>query len=177
MKAWVFSIGEPTTELCVKQIERAGHDVTLLQDDTNLWRKLWTFYNQALETGDEECMRVDADIIPNDNVVNFKNESGWTAAFGYDWYKQDGGSISIHIMKREIIELCAKHIQSAKYKNRPETWLWRIDEINPHTKVSDQGIFGVHGYSQTGHRDRIKKLKQSRGQEYNWNLVQEIESL
>jgi len=68
MKAFVFSIGERTTGLCVEQLEKMGFEVILYKDNTSLWDKLKRFYTEALETNEDKFLRIDADIIPNQNV-------------------------------------------------------------------------------------------------------------
>lgn len=178
MKCYIFSIGEPTTNLCVELMESYGFDVTLFQDDTTLWEKLKRFYTEASESEDRYFMRIDADIIPNANVKKLQhNLSLWTCASGYDWYKQDRGAISIHVMNRSIINKCLEHIDEAKDKIRPETYLWRLDDINRHTVIEESYSCGLHGYGQKSHRERIKTLKYNRDQKYDWDLIEKIEAL
>lgn len=177
MKAYVFSIGEKTTDLCAELMKSYGFEIILFQDQTSLWEKLKRFYTEALETDDNNFVRIDADIIPNKNVKILAEGVGWDCASGYDWYKQDRGAISVHVMSREVIEKCLKHIEEAKDKVRPETYLWRLPDINPYTEVRDEFGCGIHGYGQRDHRKRIKALKDSRGQAYDWDLVEKIEAL
>lgn len=176
MKAFIFSIGEKTTDLCCELMTEYGFEVILYQDGTTLWDKLKRFYTEALESDDEEFFRIDADIIPSKNVKQLQNLYPWTCAWGLDWYKQDLGSISIHRMHRDIIEKCLLNIDEARRKIRPETYLWRLPEINEFT-TNAKGYFGIHGYGQANHRERIKHLKYLREQEYDWGLVERIESL
>lgn len=178
MKAYVFSIGERTTELCCELMREYGFEVILYQDQTSLWEKLKRFYTDALATNDQDFVRIDADIIPNRNVVRLASQStGWTCASGYDWYKQDRGAISVHVMSRAVIEECLKHIEEAMNKVRPETHLWRHPLINPDTRVEESFSCGIHGYGQGDQRERIKSLKASRNQDYDWPLVERIEAL
>lgn len=178
MKTYVFSIGEPTTDLCVELMKSYGFEVILYQDQTSLWEKLKRFYTEALESEGNYFMRIDADIIPNSNVKRLANsQSLWTCATGYDWYKQDRGAISIHVMNRSIIEKCLAHIDEAKDEVRPETYLWRLPEVNKHTVIKEEYSCGIHGYGQKHHRQRIKDLKHLRNQKYDWDLVERIEAL
>lgn len=176
MKAFVFSIGERTTDLCVELMKEYGFEVVLYQDQTSLWEKLKRFYTEALESDSDAFMRIDADIIPNRNILNLKSR-GWTCASGYDWYKQDRGAISIHMMTRHVVEECLKHIEEAKYETRPETYLWRLPTVNKWTNILDEFNCGIHGYGQKEQRDRIKELKHVRGQKYDWELLDRIEAL
>lgn len=181
MKCYVFSIGEKTTELCVEQMKSMGFEVVLFQDNSSLWEKLKRFYTEALLTEEQEFIRVDADIIPNRGVLDLikvNDQCLWHCAVGWDWYKQARGSISIHHMKREAIEKCLQNIESAKGKNRPESHLWRIEEFHwPRVCHQVDISCGMHGYGQENQRERIKNLKASRGQDYDWGLVERIEAL
>lgn len=180
MKAYIFSIGEPTTELCVELMEKYGFEVQLIYNEvSSLWDKLKYFYTKALETDEDIFVRVDADIIPNRNVNRLVDDfiHGWSCASGYDWYKQDRGSISIHVMDRATIKKCLDHIEEARDKVRPETYLWRLKEVNGFTDVEEDYSCGIHGYGQKQHRQRIKDLKHLRNQEYDWELVERIEAL
>lgn len=177
MRCYVFSIGEKTTDLCVELMKEYGFDVVLLQDDTSLWDKLKRFYTEALLSDDYIFARIDADIIPNQNVKRLDSGLGWQCASGYDWYSQDRKAISIHIMERPIIEKCLDHIEEAKNQIRPETYLWRLPEINPYTGIQDSFNSGLHGYGQRDHRQRIKDLKHNRNQPYDWDLLDRIEKL
>lgn len=176
MKAYIFSIGESTTDLCVELMKEYGFEVVLYQDDTTLWEKLKRFYAEALETKSDVFVRIDADIIPNRNVLKLQSK-GWTCASGYDWYKQDRGAISIHMMTRPIIEQCLAHIEEAKNEIRPETYLWRLPSINDLTSIQSDFNCGLHGFGQKDQRDRIKELKHNRHQPYDWDLLDRIEDL
>lgn len=178
MKAFVFSIGEKTTELCCELLKEYGFEVIVYKDQTSLWEKLKRFYLESLETDEEWFMRVDADIIPNRNTIELaKSASGWTCASGFDWYSQNRQAISIHVMHREIIEKCLRYIDEAENQVRPETYLWRKDEINGYTSIEDRFNCGLHGFGQKDQRDRIKNLKHIRNQSYDWDLLDRIEAL
>lgn len=181
MKAYIFSIGEKTTDLCRELMNDMGFETILLKDETSLWAKLKTFYEQALQTSDMEFVRIDADIIPNRGVqdlIRINDGCLWHCAVGWDWYKQKRDTISVHHMKREAIEKCLHNIDSAKDKDRPETHLWRIEEFHwPRVCHQVDISCGMHGYGQTDQRERIKKLKRSRNQNYDWDLVERIEAL
>jgi len=179
MKAYIFSIGEKTTDLCFDLVKSYGFDAIMVySENSSLWDKLKYFYTEALKSDDTHFMRIDADIIPNSNIKRLANVSyGWTCASGYDWYKQDRGAISIHVMERSVIEECLTHIEEAKDKIRPETYLWRLQTINSLTRVEESFSCGIHGYGQQDHRERIKQLKYNRGQNYDWELIDKIEAL
>lgn len=178
MKAFVFSIGEKTTDLCCELMKEYGFEVILYQDQTSLWEKLRRFYTEAVESGEDKFVRIDADIIPNRNVLKLiESPMSWACASGYDWYKQDRGAISIHVMNSWVVKQCLENIYEARDRVRPETYLWRLDDINPHTEVVEEFSCGIHGYAQKDHRDRIKQLKHVRNQSYDWELIDKIEAL
>lgn len=179
MKCYVFSIGESTTDLCVELMKSYGFEVVLYQDDTSLWHKLKRFYTEVVESGDQWAMRIDADIIPNSNVKKLADTTtlSWACASGYDWYKQDRGAISVHVMNSWVIKQCLENIYEARDRARPETYLWRVEDINPHTEIIEDFSCGLHGYGQTDQRQRIKALKHLRNQTYDWDLVERIEAL
>lgn len=181
MKAYVFSIGEKTTELCSELMREYGFEVILYQDGSTLWAKLKRLYEEVVKDGVEEFVRIDADIIPNKNTALIPNFTAnyplWECSVGWDWYKQDRGSISIHYMNKLVAEMCLRHIDEAENQIRPETYLWRLPEINKYTRLDWTIGRGIHGYGQTDHRERIKNLKNARNQEYDWKLVERIESL
>lgn len=177
MRCFVFSIGEKTTDLCVELMKEYGFEVILYQDQTSLWEKLKRFYTEALETEDKKFMRIDADIIPNRNVMKLDGGEGWQCASGYDWYSQDRKAISVHVMDRFVIKECLENIYEAKDKIRPETHLWRLPNVNPFTSIQEDFNSGLHGYGQKDHRERIKDLKYNRNQAYDWELLDRIESL
>lgn len=182
MKAYIFSIGEKTTQLCCDLMKEYGFEVILFQDDTSLWNKLKRFYTEALATEDEVFLRIDADIIPNRNVKKLiecrKTRScHWTCATGWDWYKQDRGPVSIHVMDRDVIKKCLDRINDARDTTRPETYLWRLENVNSKTYTPKDFSCGIHGYAQEDQRERIKSLKQSRNQNYDWKLIERIEAL
>lgn len=178
MKAFIFSIGEKTTDLCCELMKEYGFEVQIIYDETSsLWDKLKYFYANALESDDYYFMRIDADIIPNRNVVRLDGDKGWQCASGFDFYSQDRKAISIHVMERPIIEKCLEHIDEAKDEVRPETYLWRLPEINPFTSIQSDFNSGIHGIGQKDQRERIKELKHVRNQQYDWDLIDRIEAL
>ena len=68
MNAYLCTIGEPTTNLCKSQLERFGFEVVLL-DKVEPWIDK---YKRVIAMADEDCIRIDADIIPNKNIKLFQ---------------------------------------------------------------------------------------------------------
>lgn len=184
MRAYVFSIGESTTSLCCNLLREMGFEIILLNDkETSLWDKLKAFYEDAIASGEEEFLRVDADIIPNKDTlrfidVPFSRKLQWKCAMGWDWYKNCVTPISIHHMSIDAIKTAYDHIEEAKEESRPETYLWRLPEFErPRSCWNLELYCGLHGYGQQSERERIIKLKKERGQEYDWKLIDAMEAL
>ncbi len=181
MKAFVFSIGEATTDLCASQMEKYGFDVEVWQNDSPLWQKLERLYQF-----DEDVVRIDADIIPNEEVKSLVDQAEdlkdqgyyWWCTKGWDWYANRVGSVSIHYMTRQALEIGRSHANEMKSQIRPETYIWRLPELhNPRRCHHIDVVAGIHGYGQKLHRDRIKYMKHMRDQDYDWDLVKRIEEL
>ena len=67
MRAYVTSIGEPTTGICVDQLKRYGFDVILLDSKEPWIRKYRRFICEAVGP----CLRIDADVVPNSQISVF----------------------------------------------------------------------------------------------------------
>lgn len=185
MKAYVTSIGEPTTELCVWALERNGFEVYLLNRDDSLARKLATIYKLA----EEDFLRVDADIIVNRNMtpdnlrkierIDYLQNAWWIQFVTFDWFKQDI-THSMSYIKKEALPSLRANIGSFKDDIRPETQVSRIEELhNPRRmETYDNQIMGVHGY---GIKDikPVIKLKANRGQShlYDFELARKLNEL
>lgn len=177
MRAFVFSIGESTTELCVEQLEKFGFDVVLWQDSTPLWKKLYKLYWQP----DEEIVRVDADIIPNENIlelINIDDDCWWHCASGWDLYKNDIAPISIHYMKQEALVAARDYISRGKDELRPETYVWRSRPfMQPRRCEVVPLVCGIHGYGQKDQAERIKTMKSLRNQPYDWDFIEKMQDI
>lgn len=173
MKAYIFSIGEPTTELCKWSLERQGFETMIVYNpDTSLWTKLKWLYNHV----DEDFLRVDADVICNTNVKKLEPQDNcwWHTGMGFDWLKQDINSISIHWIKKQALSYLRANIGKFENAERPETELFRLEEFqNPRRCETYNVMTGLHGYKQ-GDLNRVKESKERRGQPYDFELVERI---
>lgn len=179
MKAFVTSIGEPTTRLCCDQLRLLGFDVVLLKDDQSLWWKLREIYNQA----DDDFLRVDADVVPNRNARSFwegyTKDVWWVQARTFGWYSQDVIYSGIQFIRKEALPALRANIDRFEKAERPESQMFRLDEFHaPRRCVSSEVVAGLHGYGQ-GDIERVKAVKQRRRQydNYAWELVERLAEL
>lgn len=185
MIAYITSIGEPTTELCMWALERNGFEVKLLERRDSLAKKLETIYEDA----QDDFLRVDADIIVNRNMtpgnlrrierIDYLQNAWWIQFTTFDWFKQDI-THSMSFVKKEALPALRANIGRFKDNIRPETQVSRIEELhNPRRmETYDKEIMGLHGY---GVRDLkpVIKLKANRGQShlYDFELARKLNEL
>lgn len=174
MKAYVTSIGEPTTDLCIKALERQGFEVQLVYNEVStLADKLAYIYAQA----EDDFIRVDADVIVNKNIHNISlgDDIWWVSGSTFDWYKQDVTSGGVQFIRKEAIPHLREWIKDATPHSRPESYLYRhVDAFyNPRRCLVNPAIFGIHGYGQKD-IDRVKQVKEERGQleQYDFELAE-----
>lgn len=177
MRAYVTSIGEPTTDLCKWSLERMGFDVVVVKNDSSLADKLATIFRVE----DDDFIRVDADVVPNRNVLELINmsEAWWYQTQSFDWFAQDVRYGGVQFIRKEAIPIIREHLDDIADLERPESYLYRLDEFhNPRRCVSWDKVCGVHGYAQTD-VNRIKKTKGRRGQydTYDWELSDRMSAL
>lgn len=178
MKAYVTSLGETTTDLCVWSLERLGFEVVLLNNpNTILWEKLKEIYSIQ----DDDFLRVDADVICNKNVLHLINQSSmvWYQSLTFDWFKQDTTHGGVQFVRKAAIQTIRNHIYEAKWKDRPESYMFRLKEFeNPRVCGTYEVICGLHGYKQND-VERVKTVKKRREQydNYDWELSERISEL
>lgn len=175
-KAYVTSIGETTTDLCVWSLERQGFEVELVQSPTSLWDKLRYIFAKE----HDDFLRVDADIIVNANVKELikQDELWWYQGLTYDWFKQDTTHGGVQFVRTPAIAVVQRHIEEAHRLERPESYLFRLPEFhNPRVCGTFEKICGLNGYKQAD-IDRVRQTKERRGQDgYDWELAKRVEEL
>lgn len=177
MKAFVTSIGEPTTWLCCDQLRRYGFDVVILKDDRSLAEKLREIYTQA----DDDFLRVDADVVPNRRIRELVDDPlpvWWVQARIFDWLQQDLATGGIQFIRKEALPHLREHVGRFLGAERPETQLYRLEAFHePRRCVTSPVVAGLHGFRQ-GDLARVRAVKERRGQtNYDWPLVERLEAL
>jgi hypothetical protein len=183
MKAYVTSIGEPTTELCLYALQRNGFETFLVQDrNTSLWEKLKFIY----ETADNDFVRVDADIIVNKRFtpeavswLTLRDADIWWWQFlTFDMLKLDT-THSMAFVKKEAFPALRSKIEMVMNSNRPETEMSRIKEFYEPRRFDTypDEIMGLHGFK--ADLERASKLKNVRNQQdlYDFDMAERMAKL
>lgn len=176
MKAYVTSIGERTTKLCCEQLTMFGFEVVLL-DKQESWHKK---YKRFLREANEDCIRIDADIIPNkriEAVHTYVDSDYLMVQFKtYGFYRNDISITSPVFYKKD----CFKILNGMDLdENRPETSAWRNKYINMRTHTSDV-IVGLHGFFQdkeTMERAYKNKVERKQLDMYDFELARKVAKL
>ena len=180
MKAYVTSVGEITTDLCVWSLERNGFEVVLIQNPSTLASKLEEIYNRA----DDDFVRVDADVVPNKILTPemvqapYDREVWWVQFLTYDWYKQDATHGGVQFIRKEALPVLRERVRDAVDLERPESHLYRLAEFyGPRRCETHPAIVGLHGYKNDS--SRAKETKQRRGQyyDYDFELAKKLDEL
>lgn len=178
MKAFVTSIGEPTTRLCVDQLEK-HFEVVLIEDQTSLADKLELIYNSE----NKDFIRVDGDVIPNKNLTPqfismlYPDKVWWVQFLTFDWFKQDTTHGGVQFIKAQAIPHLREAVREVKNDERPETSLFRLQKFeNPRRCVSHETIMGIHNYKND--IKRVRATKERRNQDgYDWELAEKMNEL
>jgi len=183
MKAYITSIGEPTTPLAVWSLKRNGFRIMLLDDPTtSLAQKLDYIY----KTEKEDFIRVDADVVVNKlctpkNIKTYEQKNIWWYQFKtFCWLKQTRTNGGVQYIKSEAIPIIQKRTQEFINAERPESQLYRLKELTTPVRrcVTVDTIMGLHGYKQND-KDRIQETKKRRKQThlYDFELAERLEQL
>jgi len=192
MIAYVTSIGEATTDICVWQLKRFGFDVVLLGGKEDWIFKYRDFIQQA-EMLDRDVLRVDADIIVNEKIntavmigigqcateEKITDKMELMVQFSvWDFYKNDISNSCPMYYSRKSLPIIRKNLDKLD-KQRPECSASRLPEIHPGFYKVDT-IVGMHGFFQD--LDDQKRAYTSRERkhqldEFDFELVNKIREL
>lgn len=177
MRVFITSINESTEQVCKWQLERLGFEVVLLNEVEPWIDKYKKFINFA----NDNCLRVDADVIVNKNILGCLQLGDMTMAqFNcYDFYKNDTGNTCPVYYGSKILEIIRQNLDKID-SERPETSAWRLPEVVKHTMTFDKIIYGSHGIGASKEMiERAKQNKIDRGQiaDYDFGLVNKMREI
>ena len=137
MRAYITSIGESTEQVCKSQLEKLGFEVVLLNE-----KESWPVkYKRFIDMANEDCLRIDADIILFNDFKIPEMEDCVMAQFQVI----DRKKFAIH--SGQPVYYSKKLLDIAKTlpirENRPETSMWREPEIIKYTRTI-KGVVGLH---------------------------------
>jgi hypothetical protein len=170
MKAYLCSVGEKTTAICKRQLEMLRFEVILLSEIENWQTKFKKFINMA----NEDCIRIDADIILLKNFkVNVNKETTMASWCNIDFFTMDIHHGQPIYYSKKALKIAREHILEIP-DYRPDTFVWRLPGIIENTKNYNQ-ISGIHGFFQS-EKDiqRIREKRQSNNKEFNEELVRNL---
>lgn len=180
MKAFVTSVGEKTTDICVSQLRKHGFDVILL-DKKEPWIEKYKDFIRRAAALKEDVLRIDADIIPTASIAKVPSIAGvFHSAYMiqfqvFDFYKFDIHMGMPIIYKKAGLSEMVKVLDHIK-TGRPETEMSRLPIIND-WMVSCPVVMGAHGFFQDKETmDRAFDNKLQRGQlgQYDFSLAADI---
>jgi len=175
MKVFVTSIGEKTTAICCKQLKRFGFDVILLEKKEPWIDK----YKSFIMLANEDCIRIDADIIPNENIKQVgKEDFGMITYMTYDLYRNNIGITSPIFYRKFILDILKKRIKEIPV-SRPEASASRFLEVNPY-KYNSNLIVGIHGLCASSRdiaRHEKHKIERKQIEQYDFNLINKINEI
>ena len=139
MRAYLCSISESTEQVCRSQLEKLGFEVVLLNEIESWPVK----YKRFIDLANEDCLRIDADIILFNDFIIPEMEDCVMAQFQVI----DRKKFAIHsgqpvYYSKKLLEIAKK----IPVKNiRPETSMWREPEIIKHTRTIEK-VVGLHQF-------------------------------
>lgn len=174
MNAYLTSIGEKTTEIAKEQLERYGFNVIVLGGEEKWYDK----YKRFVFLAYENCIRIDADVIVNENIKEFQDFGDRfmiQQALTYDFYRNDLGITSPVYYTKGALRLIRKNWDKVS-RDRPEASACRIPEINPF-KFTNELIVGIHGFFQKGEdleRHKQHKIERKQMEQYDFELAEKL---
>ena len=178
MKAYITTIGERTTDLCIEQLKKYGFDVIVL-DENELWINK---YKRFIKMADGDCLRIDADTLVNENAmligVDVKPEEYIIAHIYYDMYKNNislGGPV---FYTKKGLDIIRENLDKIS-EQRPETSAVRLKQFIGHMGRRDF-VMGIHGLGQddiTIERAIYNKVMRRQLDTYNFEFIKKINKL
>jgi len=172
MKAYVTSIGEKTTEICCEQLKKYGFEVVLLDGQEKWFDK----YKRFISMANEDCLRIDADVIPNQRIKEVKDafEGFMMVQYSmYCFYKNDVRVGNPVLYRKRALDIIKRYIDKLD-RLRPETAAWRLDEIRPHA-FTNYLVVGMHGFFQNN--EEVERERSRRRHVFDFDLVDRLRQL
>lgn len=179
MKSYLTTIGEKTTDICKAQLERWGFEVIVL-DGLEPWAEK---YKRFIDTATEDCIRIDADVIPN-RLLKIAVDCQLPRKFlmvqfkAYDFYRNNIGVCSPVYYSAKALEIIRRDFNHLDLR-RPEATAWRLPDIEPHTHTS-KAVVGMHGFFQKPQdlvRHKFNKVDRKQMGEYDFSLAETLINL
>lgn len=190
MRAYLFSIGESTTDIARWSLERLGYDVVMLSHPTTtFYEKYVEFLDFASRADDEAVLRCDADVIATKRLMDLQflfhnlRDDGmwWIHGQTYCHLKHDLVYGGHNFITREGINIAQRHIREFERDSRPESRITRAPEMYaPRRFKAVDMVTGIHGYRQRPQDiARVMAQKERRGQMPSWDmeLLEKMKSL
>ena len=183
MKAYVTSIGEKTTEICVQQLKKFGVEVVLL-DKEESWESKYKRFIRMAHEDNENCIRVDADVIVNKYIQeamycgDLEDGTLIVSFCLYDLYRNGIFAGSPIFYTKKALGIIDRY-KMMLHPDSPESSACRLDQINPHKYQSDI-IVGMHGFFQnygTIERAIINKKDRKQQDLFDFELVDKLMNL
>lgn len=177
MKAFVFSIGETTTDICIWSLKRLGFVVVPIADPkTSFYQKYLEFLSRA--KGEETVIRCDADVVVTKDFTTMvkmyqsQNQFWWFQGKVYCHLKHNLVNTGPNIMNDRVISVGLQHFHEYKHDSRPETRLSRAKELmDPRRYMALDYFTGIHGFRQREEDiQRVFNQKAERDQLGEWDL-------
>ncbi len=193
IKAYLFSIGESTTEISKWSLERLGFEVVLIEDPkTSFSEKYEQFLKMAKEDGGW-VVRTDADIVHNKHfgreIDTIRKEIPhsqiiWWQFPLYCCLRHEIIRGAPMFMSPKVIRFGQKFKNDFFRKaNRPETKFYRQKEINQYCAVREMESYqvaGLHGYAQNEEdvqRVLVQKNKRNQLQDWDLKIIERLKNL
>ena len=137
MRAYLTSIGETSEQVCKNQLNKLGFEVILMNDKED-WP---TKYKKFINLADDDCLRIDADVILFNDFKIPKLPKICMA----QWQVVDFRKLALHVgqpiyYSKKLLDIVKTLPVSI---HRPETSMWRRPEIINHT-LTIKEVAGLH---------------------------------
>lgn len=185
MKAFIFSIGENTTDLCFRLMKQYAFEPVLLGEKESLLEKYTRFINAAYVLK-EDVLKIDADIIPNNYIrevhadsLGYRLQDAMMIQYSNYCIYRNGINIGNPVFYRKKAIALIKANLDKLDPMRPEASAWRLKEINDWTHTSDT-IVGVHGVYQSPDdvaRHQQNKIDRKQIDGYDFSVIEELMDL